>query len=714
MFGVTGRSPLRGLCLVGVVVLLVSLGACGVADAVVPGPAWSVQSIAGPTNFIPGYSGEYPQQGYRIYVTNVGSRASNGSPVKITDTLPEAQGVTPEAGGQFWDMKHEAYESTPCGALCVDEQVVPPGDILELQLPVHVSVSAPEGPITNTITVSGGGAPPITVNFQNTINRTTAPFAIKEFGFGMTDVDGAPDTQAGSHPYGVSTTVGFTTEMFHNVGDNFAFVPSQAAKDIVVDLPLGLVGSTLAAPQCPLADLEDGGRNTRYLFDCPADTQVGNVTIETIAGSAGPVSSVAGNTFPLSPVYNLVPEHGHAAEFGFVVAHFFRSHIFADVVHTPAGYVLRVTSPEIPEPQLQSLVKGGLLAGIQLSFFGDPGAEDGGNTQPNPYGGETTASAGNLPVPNYTNPTDCSGTPLAATLHVDSWQHQGRVNTDGEPDFSDPNWLEAKSMLPATTGCGLVQFNPSFTAGLETTQADSPTGLQTNLEIQQAPNSDFSLATADLKSTTVALPAGLALSPSAADGLQACSDAQFAEESTQPATCPEASQIGTAVAHTRARGTPRRPGVHGRPGLFAVFPGGRAGRTHGQVVPAAACPELGDRPEGPRHDDGGPGHGCPDGVVPGSPAAANGGFDVDAEGRAARTVGDAAVVRDVYDEQCADAVVGSGVRSPGGIPQLVRDRLGLCGWVRARVHSGHHQQPGRRVQPVERHVLPQRPGTGSG
>ena len=60
----------------------------------------------------------------------------------------------------------------------------------------------------------------------------------------------------------------------------------------------------------------------------------------------------------------------------------------------------------------------------------------------------------------------------------------------------------------------MLQFSPSLTAAPETTQADSPTGLTTHLTIPQAPNNDLSLATADLKSATVALPAGLALSPS--------------------------------------------------------------------------------------------------------------------------------------------------------------------------------------------------------
>ncbi len=552
MLRIIDGSRGRLLCLGGVLALLGLLSVCVSARAVVAGPAWSVQSIAGPTNFPPGSGGER-EVSYLVLVTNVGSRATDGSPVTITDTLPEAQGVTPIGSAHFFDFEYEAYDPVDCGDPCTSDRVVPPGDILELEVTVKVSAFAPEGPITNTVNVTGGGAPPVTVSAENAISSTPAPFAIKDFGFGATGLDGALDTQAGAHPYAASTTLNLTKEIIPE-GGRGVYEPAQGLKDVLVDLPLGFAGSALAARQCPFSKLEEDGAADKYY--CPADTQIGNVTMHIILAS-GPTSSLGQNTSPVSPLYNMVPEHGHAAEFAFRFGEFFDVHLFADVVRTAAGYVLRVTSPDDPSPIDFAAQKGGTLSGITLTLFGDPEAEDGGVSSQGKEGDVGgTESSGNLPVPFFTNPTECSEAPQTATVHIDTWTHRGIYNADGTPNFSDPNWLEAKSMLPATTGCELLQFSPSLTAALDTAQADSPTGLTTHLTIPQAPNEDFSLATADLRDATVALPAGLALSPSAADGLQACSDAQFAEESTQPAACPEASQVGTVVAHTPVLGEP--------------------------------------------------------------------------------------------------------------------------------------------------------------
>ncbi len=58
----------------------------------------------------------------------------------------------------------------------------------------------------------------------------------------------------------------------------------------------------------------------------------------------------------------------------------------------------------------------------------------------------------------------------------------------------------------------------------ETTQADTPSGYEVDLKVPQSTNLFPVLATPDLKDATVTLPAGVSVSPSAADGLVGCQE----------------------------------------------------------------------------------------------------------------------------------------------------------------------------------------------
>ena len=58
------------------------------------------------------------------------------------------------------------------------------------------------------------------------------------------------------------------------------------------------------------------------------------------------------------------------------------------------------------------------------------------------------------------------------------------------------------------------------------------------------------LGEADVRDTTVTLPAGVQISPSAADGLQACSRAQIGLDDAEKPSCPDASKIATVRIKT--------------------------------------------------------------------------------------------------------------------------------------------------------------------
>ena len=310
-----------------------------------------------------------------------------------------------------------------------------------------------------------------------------ASFSVTSFTNTLTNADSSADTQAGSHPFDMTTSMTFS--------EQGSGAPSENVKDVAVGLPPGLVGNPNATPRCPVTQLDSGS--------CPAATQVGELTITlNIGGGPSPITE---------PLFNIVPPQGEAAEFG---ANILLVNSYLDVsVRTGADYGLTTTSSN-----LSTLLP---LVGISVTLWGVP-AEQNGSGAPQ--------------TPLLTLPTACPGS-LVTTLSSDSWQSPGHFSTTSTDDG-------------AVTGCNKLSFNPSITAQPDTTAADSPSGLDVDLHVPQAPDTPNGLATPDVKSAVVTLPPGFSLSPSAADGLQGCSEAQFGLNTAAEPTCPNASKIGDA------------------------------------------------------------------------------------------------------------------------------------------------------------------------
>jgi hypothetical protein len=167
-----------------------------------------------------------------------------------------------------------------------------------------------------------------------------------------------------------------------------------------------------------------------------------------------------------------------------------------------------------------------------------------------------------------------------AALDIDTVHGQISIKTDPLPSIVDgiplrlkavelsisksefllnPTVCEAQSILSEVTsgegallsesspnsieGCGSLAFSPVLKVTPETTQADSPVGITVDLHLPQ-PNS------ADVKQAVLTLPAGMALNPSVATGLEACTDSELAAGTNTPVTCPEKSAIGTVEIDT--------------------------------------------------------------------------------------------------------------------------------------------------------------------
>ena len=80
-------------------------------------------------------------------------------------------------------------------------------------------------------------------------------------------------------------------------------------------------------------------------------------------------------------------------------------------------------------------------------------------------------------------------------------------------------------------------------------EAATASGYDISLTVPQSKAAD-GLATPPVKDVSIEFPTGTTISPAAADGLGACSDAQVALESREPEQCPDASKIGTVEIDT--------------------------------------------------------------------------------------------------------------------------------------------------------------------
>jgi hypothetical protein len=524
------------------VLALLLLSAPAVAGAA---PIWNVESEARPAVFQP--SDGSGNDEYRIEIENLGS-ASTGT-ITMVDHLPP--GVTTTAAPREEnDSRHSDWQ---CGegpgqtvVTCTSPVGVEPvgtafdhsdphetrAAIVPIIIPVAVTGATPGEAGANLVTVSGGGAPSeaSSSNTNPIDGGSNAKFRTAFFDFRARDANGEPFTQAGGHPWAITTDFQFAQEIEPGVTDaalqeGHAYRNVDAGEEprtIVAELPLGLIGNPQALPRCTqhqFTEAPPGGSLGDNTNACPSDTRVGVLFLE-VAGFIGPYQ-----------VFNLNSATGHAAEFGFIYLGVPIT-LYGDVTRSSRGYVLRVSTLA---PQLYSMY------GASLTFFGDPA---------------TAFETGGADRAFLTGPADCVAGEEARQLqlHVDTWTNPGT----GDPfdaDFNDPDWAPADATLPPVEGCSALTFNPSLTlqpsttAEGGTTQADEPSGYNVNLQVPQA-ESYAELATPELKTATVTLPRGFSISPSAANGLEACSGAQIGLESNEPGSCPLPSQIATAKLTT--------------------------------------------------------------------------------------------------------------------------------------------------------------------
>ena len=657
MITAANRVRVRGLVTLTTILLalIILLAGAGSPAAAAPAaPAYTIDSFATPTVFSTAHNAGCVNQAYPVCDTyqvtarDAGSQPTDGSTITLADTLPA--GVTVQSISFYWNgpgatavglQAQDLFAFGFCSMTplqCTMPLAISPDDTLEMLIRVSVDSSG-SGQLTNTATISGGGAPSVSTSAQNPVNAGAPAFGVSALSSFAAAADGQPDTQAADHPYELTTRIDLNNEFDTKLGAA-KFGSVEDVKNVVVDLPLGFVGSALAAPQCTFAQLSSSGAG-----GCPPDTQVGLLDTEPAGYASIGLQGAAG-----APVYNMVPEHGVAAEFGFVDNLAGAHVLYARVVPGAGGYVLQVTSPDLPQIAMTDVV---------VTFFGDPAAKD---------------ASGNTPLAMFTNPTDCNGQPLATTVHMDSWQNPGRFNADGTPNLSDQNWVSASSSAPPVTGCDQLGFKPAITAQPDTTVADSPSGLHVDIKVPQDENPD-TLGTPPLKDATVTLPPGFTVDPSSAAGLGACSPAQIALGSAASPTCPDDSKIGTVALQT-----PLIPGtLTGSIYLASEFENPFHSLLAGYIV--VDDPTTGVVIKIPGNLTPNPVTGQITGDVRQQPAIPVQRSAARFQGRSDRRARNARELRDVHHGFRLFAVVRAGLRAGDDAERFVRDRLRLCGRV---------------------------------
>ncbi len=540
---IMGSARRRVISTVAVAVLLSVLGGVGQAQA--NEPWWKVHTFSATSDA----AGEAE---IMVETTNLGDATANKlfSPVTVVDKLPP--GVTAAAiygaggGTSLGTILQESFSNCSLATLtCTYELPVMAYERVMTAIIVKVAPGAGDG--ENEVSVSGGLASPVVSRQALALEGPPRPYGVESYELTPEEEGGSRDTQAGSHPFQLTTS--FTMNTHTVVATGISGIPTLEAqppaltKDLRFDLPAGLVGNPTPLPQCSTYVFTESGSNSSGNSPpCATDTVVGVATTILNAVGSGEHAPFVGTV----PLYNLVPAHGEPARFGFLVDKVFPV-ILDTSVRTGGDYGVVVTVPNIPQ------VAG--LIGSEVTFWGaptDPRHDTSRGVQCLEENGRkyiSTEQEEACPVnekqPFLIMPTSCSGVPRT-TLEADSWAQAGQFTAPKEYTFQN----EEGEALPFD-GCNRLSFEPSVNVTPDGQQGSTPTGLTVGVHVpQESELNPNGLADSTVKDTTVTLPTGVALNPAGADGLSSCSEAQVGLQSPAAIACPESSKVGTVEIST--------------------------------------------------------------------------------------------------------------------------------------------------------------------
>ena len=301
---------------------------------------------------------------------------------------------------------------------CKNGDQVWPYEQIFLIMTVKVAAGAGRGP--NEVSISGGGAPSV-ISRRTLAVEGRPSYGVQSYELTPEEEGGSPNTQAGSHPFQLTTALMLNTQAVEvgpgGLKEDDEVQPVAFTKDLHFNLPPGLVGNPTPLPKCSVRQF--------LLFDsskgkdlCPDDTVVGVATpiVSEYHGGGPPLLA---QSFPL---IMLEPSVGEPAKFGFTTP---LGPVILDThLRTGGDYGVVVTVSNIT----QALA----FMGNIVTFWGVP--PDARHNEARNYecliAVEQSAEPGELPEascpgdrtqqPLLIMPTSCTG-PLRTTIEVDSW-----------------------------------------------------------------------------------------------------------------------------------------------------------------------------------------------------------------------------------------------------------------------------------------------------
>jgi len=316
-----------------------------------------------------------------------------------------------------------------------------------------------------------------------------------------------------------------------------ADIKEHTIRTLRVDLPPGLTVNPEATPRCSIADFTAGAPGAKVPICDPA-TKVGKEKITLVTNKnevevAPGFKPPTGFVIPPQPeltevdVYNLEPEPGEPAKFGFVVRKAIPIFLETEVAwENDYHESFTIKLPNTAEATgLSTLIS-------RLVNFGKSG--DG---------------------TYISNPTTCFNPNQAEFSTLYSTWFRAESYADPEGNFPQ-GYTPVEAKLPKDEsgerikqeGCETVPFDPSVEVSPGTNDVDSPSPatVTTKLPFDPATEGGEGQMQSHVRKAEVSLPAGMGLNPSGAQGLLACTDAQFKKGvRVETNECPAESKIGT-------------------------------------------------------------------------------------------------------------------------------------------------------------------------